>query len=54
MIANLSPCISASENTLNTLRYADRVKEMKKADKTYHDPLMLPRAQPSNQAKNPR
>ena len=30
MIGNISPCASNSENTLNTLRYADRVKELKK------------------------
>ena len=30
MIGNISPCQSNSENTLNTLRYADRVKELKK------------------------
>ncbi|XP_029998811.1 uncharacterized protein LOC115425405 isoform X2 [Sphaeramia orbicularis] len=29
MIANISPCNSATEHTLNTLRYADRVKELK-------------------------
>ena len=29
MIANISPCFSAHEHTLNTLRYADRVKELK-------------------------
>ena len=29
MIGNISPCQSSSENTLNTLRYADRVKELK-------------------------
>lgn len=33
MIANISPCLSCSEHTLNTLRYADRVKELRK-DKT--------------------
>jgi kinesin family protein 2/24 len=30
MIANISPCASCAEHTLNTLRYADRVKELKK------------------------
>ena len=30
MIANISPSSSSCENTLNTLRYADRVKELKK------------------------
>ncbi|XP_067664955.1 uncharacterized protein [Haliotis asinina] len=30
MIANISPTMSACENTLNTLRYADRVKELKR------------------------
>jgi kinesin family protein 2/24 len=30
MIANVSPANSCTEHTLNTLRYADRVKEMKK------------------------
>jgi kinesin family protein 2/24 len=33
MIANISPCLSCSENTLNTLRYADRVKELRKDTK---------------------
>tara|TARA_B110000285_G_C15116439_1_gene614390 strand:+ start:1267 stop:1449 length:183 start_codon:yes stop_codon:yes gene_type:complete len=31
MIANVSPAGSCVEHTLNTLRYADRVKEMKNA-----------------------
>ena len=30
MIANVSPASNNCENTLNTLRYADRVKELKK------------------------
>ena len=30
MIANVSPAASCNEHTLNTLRYADRVKELKK------------------------
>lgn len=32
MIANISPCNSCSEHTLNTLRYADRVKELRGKD----------------------
>ena len=30
MIANISPALACCEHTLNTLRYADRVKELKK------------------------
>ena len=29
MIANVSPAASCTEHTINSLRYADRVKEMK-------------------------
>ena len=31
MIGNISPNSGSSEHTLNTLRYADRVKELKKS-----------------------
>ena len=30
MIATICPCLSNSEHTLNTLRYAERVKDLKK------------------------
>lgn len=33
MIGNISPSMNASEHTLNTLRYADRVKELTKNNK---------------------
>lgn len=29
MVGNISPNMGSSEHTLNTLRYADRVKELK-------------------------
>jgi hypothetical protein len=32
MIANISPANSCCEHSLNTLRYADRVKELKKGN----------------------
>ena len=32
MIGNISPNSGSSEHTLNTLRYADRVKELKNAN----------------------
>ena len=49
MIANVSPGLLSCEHTLNTLRYADRVKELKKGDKSEKkedklaNALMLPR-----------
>jgi hypothetical protein len=36
MIANVSPALSCCEPTLNTLRYADRVKELKKDPSLKH------------------
>lgn len=44
MIGNISPALSNTEYTLNTLRYADRVKELKKDPKERtKNELMLPR-----------
>jgi kinesin family protein 2/24 len=49
MISNISPGSSSCENTLNTLKYADRVKELKKPRDSDPDEdplgleLMLPR-----------
>ena len=45
MIANVSPALSCCEPSLNTLRYADRVKELKKdpALKGKADEMMLAR-----------
>ena len=53
MFANISPSSGNCEHTLNTLRYADRVKEMKKGGsgpKTQQEILMLPR-QAANRTK---
>ncbi|XP_072039225.1 LOW QUALITY PROTEIN: uncharacterized protein [Amphiura filiformis] len=38
MIANIAPCASAAEHTLNTLRYADRVKELRKQTRATSSP----------------
>jgi hypothetical protein len=43
MVANIGPTISSCEHTLNTLRYADRVKELKKENRDISNALMLPR-----------
>jgi kinesin family protein 2/24 len=47
MIANISPCLSCSEHTLNTLRYSDRVKELRK-DKTQTDTYTREEKDPSD------
>lgn len=46
MIANISPASNCSEHTLNTLRYADRVKELKK------DPALGQRLNKGDKAAN--
>lgn len=50
MIGNISPGSGSCENTLNTLRYADRVKQLKKGgnegmskEERLAKELMLPR-----------
>jgi kinesin family protein 2/24 len=47
MIANISPCLSCSEHTLNTLRYSDRVKELRK-DKSERDTYTKEEKDPSD------
>jgi kinesin family protein 2/24 len=56
MIANVSPTLSCCDHTLNTLRYADRVKELKRGSTAPNnhfggisDMLMLPRRDPPKQ-----
>ena len=57
MIGNISPGSGSCENTLNTLRYADRVKELKKPGSNNElgredqlaKELMLPRTQKNKQ-----
>ena len=65
MIGNISPNGSSCENTLNTLKYADRVKELKRGGggsngllqnqmmevDVLSRELMLPRAMVSNTRK---
>ena len=43
MIANVSPASSCVEHSLNTLRYADRVKELKKDQATSGEPGEAPK-----------
>jgi kinesin family protein 2/24 len=47
MIANISPCLSCSEHTLNTLRYSDRVKELRK-DKSERETYTKEEKDPSD------
>lgn len=50
MIGNVSPNVTSAQNTMNTLRYADRVKELKNNDTALSKEelamreMMLPRA----------
>lgn len=46
MIANVSPANSCCEHTLNTLRYADRVKELKKEQQMQMQNMVTPNGQP--------
>ena len=39
MITNINPCLSCSEHTWNILRYADRIKELRK---TKHERKLTP------------
>eukprot|EP00760_Papus_ankaliazontas_P037748 PhM_4_TR8735/c0_g1_i1/m.5271/K10393/KIF2_24, MCAK; kinesin family member 2/24 len=41
MIGNVSPSSASCEHTLNTLRYADRVKELRKGDRAAADEMMM-------------
>ena len=50
MIANVSPASACCEHTLNTLRYADRVKELKKGSEGGGQPATT-QAQPQKQTK---
>jgi len=48
MIGNISPASSCCEHTLNTLRYADRVKELRKGIVNKGDNLMLSKPTTNN------
>ncbi|XP_041523523.1 kinesin-like protein KIF24 [Microtus oregoni] len=51
MIANISPSHIATEHTLNTLRYADRVKELKKGVKCWTSATSRSRASANSSPK---
>ncbi|CAD8174640.1 unnamed protein product [Paramecium octaurelia] len=53
MIGNISPSSQSSEHTLNTLRYADRVKELKKPEnRIFQGELMQRELMLARQTKN--
>ncbi|CAD8070677.1 unnamed protein product [Paramecium primaurelia] len=53
MIGNISPSSQSSEHTLNTLRYADRVKELKKPEnRLFQGDLMQRELMLARQTKN--
>lgn len=59
MIGNVSPNVTSAENTMNTLRYADRVKQLKNSSdnvpltrqQQVAREMMLPRAANKNSIK---
>jgi len=58
MIANVSPNVLSCEHTLNTLRYADRVKELGKGDDTpdsppQRAPVVINKAPPREVKRSP-
>jgi kinesin family protein 2/24 len=54
MIANISPASANVEHTLNTLRYADRVKELKKGEKGSKNDIKDKEMMLARQSKNTR
>lgn len=54
MIANISPAGANVEHTLNTLRYADRVKELKKGEKGNKEDGKMKEMMLARQQKNTR
>jgi hypothetical protein len=54
MIANISPAGANVEHTLNTLRYADRVKELKKGEKGNKEDVKMKEMMLARQQKNTR